>query len=98
MIFSSLGRLRLVAFAEGVSLLLLIFVAMPLKYGMRIPEPNFYIGSAHGVLFVFYVLLLLQVTIEKGWTFWNFVWSFVASFVPFGTFYADKVIFTKVRN
>jgi integral membrane protein len=89
MLFTSLGRFRLVAFAEGVSAVLLFLVAMPLKYIFKIPEPTLYIGSAHGGLFVLYMLLLIQVTIEKNWSFQKFVLGTVASFVPFGTFYAD---------
>lgn len=89
MLFTSLGRFRLVAFAEGVSAILLFLVAVPLKYLLQIPEPTFYIGAAHGGLFVLYMLLLIQVTIEKGWSFQKFALGTVASFVPFGTFYAD---------
>ena len=93
MIKTALGRLRLVAHAEGISLLLLLFIAMPLKYLAGLPEVNFYVGITHGILFVFYVLLLIQNTLEKNWGFKQFALGFVASIVPFGTFYADKKIF-----
>lgn len=86
---SSLGRLRIIAFLEGISFLLLLGIAMPLKYMAGIPEGVRIIGMAHGVLFVLYVLLLLQVTIERNWTWKKALLAFIASFIPFGTFYAD---------
>src|SRR5690606_16630973 len=77
---------RLVAFLEGLSFLLLIFVAMPLKYFADMPMAVRVTGSAHGALFVAYVLLLVRVTIEREWSMKRAVWAFVASLVPFGTF------------
>jgi integral membrane protein len=89
LIKTSLGRLRIIAFLEGVSLLILLGIAMPLKYMAGIPEVVSVVGMAHGVLFVLYVLLLVQVAIERSWSFKKVILSFFASFVPFGTFYAD---------
>jgi len=86
---SSLGRLRIVAFLEGVSLLLLLGIAMPLKYMAGLPEAVRIVGMAHGVLFVLYVLLVIQVAIEKSWSWKKVILSILASIVPFGTFYAD---------
>lgn len=86
---SSLGRLRIVAFLEGISFLLLLGIAMPLKYMAGIPEGVRIIGMAHGVLFVLYVLLLVQVGIEKNWSWTKGFLAFIASLIPFGTFYAD---------
>lgn len=86
---SSLGRLRIVAFLEGVSFLLLLGIAMPLKYMAGIPEGVRVIGMAHGVLFVLYVFLLIQVTMEKNWSWKKALLAFIASLIPFGTFYAD---------
>lgn len=89
LIKSSLGRLRIVAILEGISFLVLLGIAMPLKYLAGIPEVVRIVGMAHGVLFVLYVVLLIQVTIEKSWSFKKFIFAFIASFIPFGTFYAD---------
>lgn len=86
---SSLGRLRIIAFLEGVSLLILLGIAMPLKYMAGIPEVVRVVGMAHGVLFILYVLVLIQVAIERSWSFKKSILCFVASFIPFGTFYAD---------
>ena len=86
---SSLGRLRIVAILEGISFLVLLGIAMPLKYIAGIPEVVRVVGMAHGVLFVLYVILLIQVAIEKSWSFKKSILAFIASFIPFGTFYAD---------
>ena len=86
---SPLGRLRIVAILEGISFLVLLGIAMPLKYLAGIPEPVRVVGMAHGVLFVLYVILLIQVAIEKSWSFKKSILAFIASFIPFGTFYAD---------
>ncbi len=89
---TALGRLRIVAFIEGCSYLLL-GITMILKYKFSMPQPNYVVGLAHGVLFVLYVFLLLQVAFSHRWNLLNLFFGFVASLVPFGTFYADKKLF-----
>jgi integral membrane protein len=86
---TSLGRLRIVAFSEGVSFLILLGIAMPLKYIADLPQAVRVVGMAHGVLFILYIVLLLQVAVERGWTFKISMLAFLASLIPFGTFYAD---------
>ncbi|CAG4993821.1 hypothetical protein DYBT9275_01241 [Dyadobacter sp. CECT 9275] len=86
---SALGRLRIIAFLEGMSYLILLGIAMPLKYLAGMPQPVRMIGMAHGVLFILYVLLLIQVAIERQWSIKKSLLAFVASLIPFGTFYAD---------
>jgi integral membrane protein len=90
---TALGRLRFIAFLEGTSLLILIGIAMPLKYLAGYPQPVRMVGMAHGVLFILYVVLLIQVTFEYNWGWKKFILAFFASVIPFGTFYADKNIF-----
>lgn len=85
-----LKSLRIIAFLEGVSLLLLFFVAMPLKYLWGNPQFIYATGMAHGVLFIGYSLILLWVFIEYKMKFKTALLCFIASFIPFGTFYADK--------
>lgn len=89
---TALGRLRIVAFIEGCSYLLLGFT-MILKYKFAIPQPNYVVGLAHGILFVLYIVLLLQVSFIHRWNIFKIFMAFIASLVPFGTFYADKVLF-----
>ena len=93
---TALGRLRIIAFIEGCSYLLLGFT-MILKYKFSMPEPNYVVGLAHGILFVLYIVLLLQVSIIHRWNIFKMLMAFLASLVPFGTFYADKVLFRKLN-
>lgn len=90
---TSLGRLRAVGFLEGVSFLVLLVIAMPLKYLAGRPEAVRLVGMAHGVLFVVYVLLVLQVSIERSWSWRKALLALAASVVPLGTFWADKKLF-----
>lgn len=92
-----LGRLRIVAFIEGCSYLLLGFT-MVLKYKFSMPQPNYIVGLAHGLFFILYIFLLLQVSILYRWNVLKIFMAFLASLIPFGTFYADKVIFRKYSN
>lgn len=87
---STLGFFRLVALTEGISYLLLLFVAMPLKYLGDRPEPVRYLGWAHGFLFVLFGFLLLKVWIQYRWSFKKALFAFMASLLPFGTFVLDK--------
>jgi integral membrane protein len=80
---------RIIAFTEGVSYLVLLFVAMPLKYMLHIPEPVKYCGWLHGVLFVIYGILLLQAFIVLKWSFLKTLVAFIVSFIPFGTFWLE---------
>ncbi len=57
------------------------------------PGPNYVVGMAHGVLFILYVLLLLQVTLQYKWSFYKASLAFLVSLVPFGTFWAEKKLF-----
>ena len=92
MLHNSFYRFRLVAFLEGCSYLLLA-ITMPLKYKMDMPKPNYFVGMAHGVLFLSYIVLLLIVALQYKWGFKKIVLAFIASLVPFGTFYAAQKIY-----
>lgn len=85
----TLNALRIVGLLEGISYIVLIGIAMPLKYYMDKPEMVKSVGMAHGILFVLYVLLLLIVHIQCKWNILRTLGAFVASLIPFGTFYAD---------
>lgn len=81
---------RIVAFVEGISLLLLFFIAMPLKYLFNIPELVYPVGSAHGGLFVAYVVLALLGKVVLRWSIKDLAIVLIASFIPLGTFYVEK--------
>ncbi|MES2630091.1 MAG: DUF3817 domain-containing protein [Bacteroidota bacterium] len=96
LITTSQGRLRLVGLAEGISLLILIGIAMPLKYAFGMPEATKAIGMLHGLLFVLYVLLIIMMHIEMSWKFGRTAMLLAASVIPFGTIYADRKVFKQL--
>lgn len=89
---SSLGFFRGVGLIEGISYLLLLFIAMPLKYFAGMPIFVKILGMAHGVLFVMFMVMLLVVWIQHRWSFLRVVGAVIASLLPFGTFVLDARI------
>jgi integral membrane protein len=89
---TALGRFRTVAFLEGCSFLLFA-LTMPLKYYYKMPLPNKIVGTIHGGLFLLYIILLAIVAYQKKWGIVKIFLAFMASLIPFGTFYADKKLF-----
>jgi integral membrane protein len=87
---SSLSIFRKVAVAEGISYLLLLFVAMPLKYFANMPLAVKYTGWAHGLLFVLYAAFLIMAWMEQKWKFGKVVLIFLASLLPFMPFVVDR--------
>lgn len=84
-----LTTFRITAILEGVSYLMLFGITMPLKYLADMPEPNKFVGYAHGFLFIAYVILAIMFWMEKKWSFKKGAIILVASLLPFGTFYID---------
>jgi integral membrane protein len=84
-----LGRFRLIGMLEGTSFLLLLLIAMPLKYLADMPLPVKYTGWAHGVLFILYIISLAQVKFANKWGLLRVFVAFIASLLPFGTFILD---------
>lgn len=84
---------KIIATLEGVSLLALFFIAMPIKYILGHKEPVFYVGMAHGLLFVGYILLAIMLKVEQDWPWKKFLIICAASVVPFGTFYIENKYF-----
>ncbi|HZH69412.1 MAG TPA: DUF3817 domain-containing protein [Flavobacteriaceae bacterium] len=87
-------QFKLIAFLEGISLLLLLFVAMPLKYIWNIPEAVSVVGMAHGILFLAYVAFALLIFSEMRWSLKVLSIVLLASLIPFGTFYMEKKYLT----
>jgi integral membrane protein len=86
---TTIGRLRVVGFLEGVSFLVLLGIAMPLKYVWEEPQAVRVVGMAHGVLFIAYVAAAVQAWLAYDWSWKRAALVVAASLVPFGTFYAD---------
>ena len=83
-------RLRISAWIEGWSYLLLLFVAMPLKYVMGYPLAVKIVGSLHGALFMLVCFFLLHAWLDKKLTLGFSIRVFVSLIIPFGTFFMDK--------
>lgn len=85
-----LHSFRIIAIAEGISFLVLLCIAMPLKYLMDMPMAVKFVGYLHGFLFIAFVLFagLVKMNLAKGFL-W-FVKAFIASLLPFGTFVLDR--------
>lgn len=87
---TSLGRLRVVGVAEGLSFLALLGIAMPLEYMAGMPLAVRIVGSIHGGLFMLYAVALLIAWLDRGWSVGKVAALFVASVVPFGPFIAER--------
>ncbi|WP_293300127.1 DUF3817 domain-containing protein [Pedobacter sp. UBA4863] len=87
---SSLNLFRKVALAEGISYIVLLFIAMPLKYWADMPLAVKYVGWAHGLLFVLYIACLVMAWQERKWSFGRVIVLFIASLLPFVPFYVEK--------
>jgi integral membrane protein len=81
---------KIVALLEGISLLLLFFFAMPMKYIFDMPEFVRIIGLVHGLLFISYIILAYMLKSEENWDNKKFGIVCIASIIPFGTFYIER--------
>lgn len=92
MLKRSLDTLRYVGWAEGLSFLILLGIAMPLKYALDMPGAVKVVGMAHGVLFVLYLAAVAWATIVHRWSILRVLAAFLAAFIPFGPFLFDRRI------
>ncbi|WP_456315334.1 DUF3817 domain-containing protein [Pseudomonas shirazensis] len=88
----------MIGFLEGTSLLTLLFVAVPLKYVFGEPFLTKIMGTIHGALFLLFVFNTLSVGVEQNWKFKETTWKvLLACIIPFGTFYIDARILSKIE-
>lgn len=92
MLNTHIGRLRTIGMMEGISFLLLLFLAMPLKYLAGRPEAVQMIGWVHGLLFVLYMIALAIVFFTYRWPFMRGLKGFLAAFIPGGPFWFDRTL------
>lgn len=85
----TLNRFRYVAIAEGISYIVLLGVAMPLKYAFDMPMAVKIVGWLHGILFIAYAIFGHLAASDQKWNIPFRVWAFGASLIPFGTFVLD---------
>ncbi|GAA4243537.1 MULTISPECIES: DUF3817 domain-containing protein [Winogradskyella] len=89
---------RIVALLEGVSYILLLFIATPIKYLYEDPQYVKLLGMPHGILFMAYVVIAVLISSDMKWptrTFWIVL---LASIIPFGTFYIEKKYLNKSKR
>ncbi|NQV51585.1 MAG: DUF3817 domain-containing protein [Flavobacteriales bacterium] len=90
-----LRRFLLIGRAEAISFLLLVLIAMPLKYMMDLPLMVKYVGWAHGVLFMAYMAQLIYVAVVLKWDVLKVIYGFIAALLPFGPFIFERSISKK---
>jgi integral membrane protein len=95
---TALRLLRLVALLEGSSFLILLFVAMPLKYLAGMPLAVRVVGSIHGALFIAFVVALYRAARARDWPRRRSVTALVASILPFGTFVFDATLRREIES
>ena len=89
---------RLTALLEGISYILLLFIAVPIKYLWNDPTYVKLLGMPHGILFIGYILLSVLGKSRYKWTNMDFFVISISSLIPFGTFYIDKKYLKKPVN
>lgn len=89
---NNIKNFRIINTVEGYSYLILLFIAMPMKYLMDIAIATKIVGSIHGFLFILFMVLLALAWRDVKWSAKESVIFFVASLIPFGTFFTKKRI------
>ncbi len=87
---SRVKSLRIVGIAEGISFLVLLLIAMPMKYFLEIPLAVKIVGWLHGVLFMAYIAVVLLAIKAMRWNWFSVLVALAASLIPVGTFLLDK--------
>lgn len=92
MVKNNIKRFSLINTVEGYSFLVLIFIAMPLKYMYGVAIAVKIVGMIHGILFIAFIALLLLTSQEIKWPVKQSAIFFIASLIPFGTFFTKRKI------
>lgn len=83
---------KLISWLEGISYILLLFIATPIKYLQGNPEYVKMLGMPHGILFVIYIVLAIMLKYEFKWDNKTFGMVCLLSILPFGTFFVGKYL------
>lgn len=89
MLKTPLGRFRVIGHIEAVSFLVLLCIAMPLKYLADLPVAVLIVGSIHGALFLLYILAIVNVSVASPWPIGRVMGALAAAVLPFGPFVFD---------
>ncbi len=90
--------LTVTGYLEGVSFLLLLGVAMPLRHYLQINEPVRYIGMAHGLLFIGYLIVLLSTASKTKLPIWAMPAGVISAILPFGPFIFDRMLKSSIST
>lgn len=91
-----LSRFRIAAYVTGVGLLGLVFV-MVLRYGFGNPDPSAVYSPIHGVVYMVYLVLTVDLAIKARWSVWGTVGVLLAGCVPFVSFVVERKVTNRVR-
>ncbi|MGY1813122.1 DUF3817 domain-containing protein [Blastococcus sp. SYSU D00820] len=94
---AALVRYRALAYIVGVMLILLVLVAMPLKYLADVPGPVAVIGTAHGFLYAVYLLAAFDLALRARWSAKGTVLVLLAGTIPFLSFVAERIVTRRTR-
>lgn len=87
-----LKALTIAGYLEGLSFILLLGVAMPIRHYFDISEPVRYLGMIHGVLFIAYVVILMSTASKVKMPLWGMPGGVIAALLPFGPFVFDRML------
>lgn len=87
-----LKSLTIAGYLEGLSFILLLGVAMPIRHYFDISEPVRYLGMTHGVLFIAYVVILMSTASKVKMPLWGMPGGVIAALLPFGPFVFDRML------
>ena len=88
--FSTVNIFKLIAFLEGTSYILLLFIATPIKYFMGDDQYVKLLGMPHGILFMLYVVLAFTLKPNYNWDKVQFRGLLLAAIIPLGTFFIER--------
>lgn len=94
---SLLTIFRIIAFLEGLSYILLLCIATPIKYVVGNPEYVKWLGMPHGILFMLYIILAFMLKPSMTWKTPQFIVILLAAIIPFGTFYCERKYFKNAK-
>lgn len=96
---TKIGQMRILGFLEGITLLILVFLAVPMKYLFDNPIVSKTVGPIHGGIFILFLISTFRVGSEQAWKFKETTWKIVlACFIPFGTFYIDHSLLRLIKD
>jgi integral membrane protein len=93
----TLTRYRVMSYVVGVMLLILVLVAVPLRYAAGIPEVSKVVSPVHGFLYIVYLVAAFDLALKARWTAKGTVLVLLAGVVPFLSFWAERRVTSRVR-